>query len=80
MCILCKVLVEKKNVERDTKTAAEMTVDEFTAWLKQRHAEALVIPERIEGGMKRRQRLPKVSKAPLVAMHTRRAMQRRRGK
>jgi hypothetical protein len=60
------------------KTAADMTVEEFTAWLKQRRAQALQIENRLPIGADRHQRLPKMT--PLMAMHTRRAMQRRRGK
>ena len=58
------------------KTAAEMTVDEFTAWLKQRRAQMLKVEDRLPIGQDRQQRLPKMT--PLMAMHTRRAMQRRR--
>jgi hypothetical protein len=60
------------------KTAAEMTVTEFTDWLKQRKAQMMLIEERLPVGRDRHQRLPKMT--PLMAMHTRRAMQRRRGK
>ena len=58
------------------KTAAEMTVDEFTAWLKMRRAQMLKVEDRLPIGQDRAQRLPKMT--PLMAMHTRRAMQRRR--
>lgn len=58
------------------KTAAEMTVDEFTAWLKKRKAQMLQVEDRLPIGQDRHQRLPKMT--PLMAMHTRRAMQRRR--
>jgi hypothetical protein len=58
------------------KTAAEMTVEEFTAWLKQRKAQMLQIENRLPIGTDRHQRLPKMT--PLIAMQTRRAMQRRR--
>lgn len=58
------------------KTAAEMTVEEFTAWLKMRRAQMLQIEDRLPVGSDRNQRLPKMT--PLMAMHTRRAMQRRR--
>ena len=60
------------------KTAAEMTVDEFMAWLKMRRAQMLKVEDRLPVGQDRNQRLPKMT--PLMAMHTRRAMQRRRGK
>jgi hypothetical protein len=60
------------------KTAAEMTVDDFTAWLKMRRAQMLKVEDRLPVGQDRNQRLPKMT--PLMAMHTRRAMQRRRGK
>lgn len=60
------------------KTAAEMTVEELTAWLKQRKAQALAIEDRLPIGKDRHQRLPKMT--PLIAMQTRRAMQRRREK
>jgi hypothetical protein len=58
------------------KTAAEMTVDEFTAWLKMRRAQMLKVEDRLPIGQDRQQRLPKMT--PLIAMHTRRALQRRR--
>ena len=60
------------------KNAAEMTVEEFTAWLKMRRAQVLQIEDRIPVGQDRHQRLPKMT--PLMAMHTRRAMQRRQTK
>ncbi len=60
------------------KNAADMTVEEFTAWLKQRRAQMLAVEDRLPLGRDRSQRLPKMT--PLMAMHTRRAMQRRRGK
>jgi len=60
------------------KPAAEMTVTEFTDWLKQRKAQMMLIEERLPVGQDRHQRLPKMT--PLMAMHTRRAMQRRRTK
>ena len=60
------------------KTAAEMTVEELTAWLKQRRAQTLAVEDRLPLGRDRHQRLPKMT--PLMAMHTRRAMQRRRTK
>lgn len=60
------------------KTAAEMTVEEFTEWLKQRRAQALAVENRLPMGSDRHQRLPKMT--PLIAMQTRRAMQRRRTK
>lgn len=60
------------------KTAADMTVEEFTALLKQRRAQSLQIENRLPIGTDRHQRLPKMT--PLMAMHTRRAMQRRRTK
>ena len=60
------------------KTAAEMTVEEFTAWLKQRRAQALAVEDRLPMGRDRHQRLPKMT--PLIAMQTRRAMQRRQSK
>jgi hypothetical protein len=55
-----------------------MTVDDFTAWLKMRRAQMLKVEDRLPVGQDRNQRLPKMT--PLMAMHTRRAMQRRRGK
>ena len=58
------------------KTAAEMTVDEFTAWLKMRRAQMLQVENRLPMGSDRNQRLPRMT--PLMAMHTRRALQRRR--
>ena len=58
------------------KTAAEMTVEELTAWLKQRRAQTMAIEERLPMGRDRHQRLPKMT--PLIAMQTRRAMQRKR--
>lgn len=58
------------------KTATEMTVEEFTAWLKKRKAQMLQIEDRLPVGSDSNQRLPKMT--PLMAMHTRRAMQRRR--
>ena len=57
------------------KTATEMTVEEFTAWLKMRRAQMLQIEDRLPIGQDRQQRLPKMT--PLIAMHTRRALQRR---
>lgn len=60
------------------KTAAEMTVEELTAWLKQRRAQTMAIEDRLPIGKDRHQRLPKMT--PLIAMQTRRAMQRRREK
>ncbi len=58
------------------KIATEMTVQEFTAWLKMRRAQMLQIEDRLPIGQDRHQRLPKMT--PLIAMHTRRALQRRR--
>ncbi len=64
--------------ELGMKTAAQMTVEEFTAWLKQRKAQMLEVTPRLANGGTAQQRMPRLT--PLMAMHTRRAMQRRREK
>ncbi len=71
-------MVDAGEGELGMKTAAQMTVEEFTAWLKQRKAQMLAVEDRLPMGRDRNQRLPKLT--PLMAMHTRRAMQRRREK
>lgn len=69
-------MVDAGKGELGMKTAAEMTVQEFTAWLKMRRAQMLQIEDRLPIGQDSNKRLPKMT--PLMAMHTRRAMQRRR--
>ena len=69
--------------ELGMKTAAEMTVEELKAWLKQRRAQLMqverdaLIRSKILSAETARanNKLP-----PISAMHTRRAMQRRRNK